>query len=412
MSEDKKKVLIIGDLVTPTGFARVLHSIIKNIESEYDITGVGVNYRGDPHNLNIPVYPASLGGTIYGERRVTDILNQAKFDIVFILNDSWVIDKYLKAFKKEVTKELPKIVVYFPVDSADHDPEWYNNFDIVSQAVTYTEFGKQVIKKAAPNVNVEIIPHGIDNSVFFKKYKTKGEAKLNIFGDAIKKFGDPETSFIVLNANRNQPRKKLDVTMNGFALFARRKPENVKLYMHCGIVDSHMNVGKMMARLGIDNRLIVSSDKRGVQVLPESRLNDIYNACDVGINTSLGEGWGLTNVEHAVTDSAQIVPDHSACKELFYDCGVLLPTLTNITFDNSMTVGRLTTPEAVAEKLEYLYSNRKVRDAIARAGMEKFTDPKYSWEEISKQWTALFEKVTENPVKEITEDVSTLAHEH
>lgn len=383
----KPRLLIVGDLVTPTGFSRVLHSLIKYWKEEFDITGVGVNYRGDPHDLGIPVFPAMLGGTLYGENRVVDLLNSGHFDALFMLNDSWVLDKYLQAIKKGVTKKLPGIVVYFPVDSREHDIDWYRNFDIVNRAVTYTKFGESVIKAEIPEMYLDIIPHGTDKETFFKKFETKTEAKIHMFKQNLEGMGNPEELFIVLNANRNQPRKKLDITMEGFQLFAKDKPKSVRLYMHCGIVDAHINVAKKALRLKIDDRLIVSSDKRGVQSLPDFRLNEIYNACDVGINTSLGEGWGLTNVEHAMTYAAQIVPNHSSCAEIFSDCGLLLPTIADITFDNSMTKGRLVTPEAVAEALQYLYEDKELRDYVAKKAYDKFNSEAFSWKTVAGQFS-------------------------
>jgi D-inositol-3-phosphate glycosyltransferase len=396
---DKKlRLLVVGDLAVSTGFGRVLHSLIKHWKDDYDITGVGVNYRGDPHNLGIPIYPASIGGDIYGASRVVDIINSGQIDLVFILNDSWVINKYLQAIKKEVTKKLPKIVVYFPVDSKDHDLDWYRNFDIVDRAVTYTEFGKTVIKECEPVLTLDVIPHGTDNETFYRKFERKSDAKIHLFGSNITSIGNPEDSFIVLNANRNQPRKKLDVTMRGFALFAKGKPDNVKIYMHCGIVDAHINVAKLSLRLGIDNRLIVSTDKKGVQSLPDYRLNEIYNACDVGINTSLGEGWGLVNVEHAMAFAAQIVPNHSACAEIFSDCGILLPTFEDdITFDNSMTSGKLVTVQSVADSLEKLYQNKEERNRLAQLSYDKFNSEEYSWKHIAGIWKQLFLEVLDEP---------------
>ena len=389
--------MVVSDLVVTTGFARVAHSLIKYWKDDYEIIGVGVNFRGDPHDLGIPVYPASLGTSIYGESRVVDILNSGKIDLLFILNDSWVINKYLQAIKQGVKQKLPGIVVYFPVDSREHDLDWYKNFDIVDRAVTYTEFGAKVIKQTEPVLTLDVIPHGTDTEVFYRKFERKSDAKIHLFGENIKSVGNPEDAFIVLNANRNQPRKKLDVTMRGFALFAKDKPNNVKLYMHCGIVDAHMNIAKLALRLGIDDRLIVSTDKKGVQSLPDSRLNEIYNACDVGINTSLGEGWGLVSVEHAMAYAAQIVPNHSACAEIFSNCGLLIPTITDITFDNSMTVGELVTPEAAAEKLELLYSDKEERNRLAKLSYDKFNSEEYSWKYIAGIWKQLFLEVLNEP---------------
>ncbi len=399
MEEEKKlKVLFICDLISETGFATVAHNIIENIKDEFDVTGLGVNYFGDPHNLGIPVYPAlSRGGNIYGLDRAVNLINAFDFDVVYILNDAWVISYYLDMFKKHLNKDkaLPKIVVYFPVDSLAHDPDWYRDFDIVSQAVTYTEFGVRVAKAAAPDLDVRIIPHGVESKHFYKLSDNRTDARLAIFGEKkLADFGNPEDLFIVLNANRNQPRKRLDITFAGFSLFARNKPKEVKLYMHSGVTDSSVNLVKESKRYGVESRMIVSTLNPGIQMLPISRLNILYNACDVGINTSMGEGWGLTNVEHAVTGAVQVVPRHSACEELFNDCGLLMETVTNYTFDNSETVGRLTTPQEVARCLELLYRDRDLRLELSQKSMTKFQQQKYQWKNIAQTWKELFIEVS------------------
>lgn len=386
----KGRILIVSDLGIMTGFGRVAHSLIKYWEDEYDIVGVGVNYHGDPHNYKFPIFPAYNGTSIYGENRVCDLLNSQDFDIVWILNDAWVINRYLDAIKKSVSKALPKIVTYFPVDSTQHDPEWYENFDIVSQAVTYTKFGEWVVGDANPILDVKVISHGVDTETFYKKFSTRADAKREFFAPYEDKVGDLSNSFIVLSAARNQPRKKLNIAMEGFAKFSRNKPKDVKIYMHCGIKDASIDVHKLATRYGISERLIVSSSKKGVQNVPDWRLNEIYNTTDVGINTGMGEGWGLPSVEHAVTGAVQLVPSHSACRELFTGCGLLMSTYGDFMFDNSLTVGRLVSSDEVAQKLEYLYRNPDERERIAKLGYEKFTGEKYSWKYIAKQWLDLF----------------------
>lgn len=190
--------------------------------------------------------------------------------------------------------------------------------------------------------------------------------------------------------------------MSGFAKFARNKPKDVKLYMHCGIVDSSINVDTLASRFGIGDRLIISSVKRGVQNLPDWRLNEVYNACDVGINTGMGEGWGLPNVEHAATGAVQLVPNHSACRELFTGCGLLMDTYGEFMFDNSLTVGRLVNSDEVAQKLEFLYRNPEEREKLAKAGYEKFTSPEYSWETIAQTWKELFKGLLNNDIGNVS----------
>lgn len=398
MVEEKKlKVLFIGDLVVETGFSTVMHNIIKNVRDDFEITGLGVNYNGDPHTLDFPIFPAlgKAGGNIYGLDRAVSLLLTHNFDLVFILNDSWVISYYLDMFKKYIPKEkMPKIVVYFPVDSRGHDAEWYKNFDLVSQAVTYTEFGKKVVNATCPELNLKIIPHGVETNDFYKIYENRDEARLALFGEEkLKGFGDLDKCFFVLNANRNQPRKKLDITFAGFSLFAKGKPREVKLYMHSGVTDSHVNLIKESRRYGIENRLILSSQDPGIQRLPVSRLNLIYNACDVGVNTSMGEGWGLTSTEHAVTGAVQVVPRHSSCEELFNDCGLLMETIIDWTFDNSETLGRVTTPQELARCLEVLYRDPDLRKELSERGMKKFSQPNYQWKNVAQTWKDIFLEV-------------------
>jgi len=386
---DKAEILWVSDLAVPTGFARVSHSLIGHLENKYRITGLGINYRGDPHGYRFPIFPAGAGGRLLGEDRLVNLLNSKKFDMVFILNDPWVVAIYLDAIKRGVeVHSIPKIVVYFPVDSLYHDPVWYKDYDIVSRAVTYTEFGASVVNdvKCSPNLGLDVIPHGVSSDIFYRKYVNRVDAKKGLLEGSDK---DPN-SFIFLNANRNQPRKRLDITLEAFKLLGK---SDTLIHMHCGIVDSHINVTTLAKRFGIDKQLLVTNLNKGVQSIPDGALNEIYNAGDVGINSAMGEGWGLTSIEHAMTGAPQIVPDHSACAEIFSDCGLLVPTITNFTFDNSNTVGKLISPEALAEKMLQLYSDKALYAELSKKSIEKFSDKRYSWAYISEMWNNVFQKV-------------------
>jgi glycosyltransferase involved in cell wall biosynthesis len=386
---EKLNGLFIGDLVTPTGFSRVLHGILKYLNQEkIDIYGLGVNYRGDPHNYPYKIFPAFLGGDPYGLNRIRQLIEAVKFDFIFILNDAWVIDKYLEVLKKAQSEKvkIPRIIVYFPVDSEDHDPDWYKNFDIVETIITYTEFGKNVVKKAKPELNIMVLPHGIDSEDFYKKFTNRKDAKKYLFGE---KQPDLIDSFIFLNANRNQPRKRLDITMKAFSYFAENKP-NVKLYMHCGVRDAAIDLPKLSMRYGIDNKLIITSLTLGVQAVSIEKLNNIYNACDVGVNTSMGEGWGLTSMEHAITGAPQVVGNHSSCAEVFSDCSITVNPKLSYTFDHIMTSGKLVDPIDVADAFEKIYSNKKLYKELSEKGIEKFTRPEYQWANISKKFEEIF----------------------
>ena len=108
-------------------------------------------------------------------------------------------------------------------------------------------------------------------------------------------------------------RKRLDITLKGFAQFAEGKPENVFIYLHQTSTDDYTNqrMRRLVVSFGLEKRVLINVLNVNGESLTEQQINLLYNACDVGINTSMGEGWGLISFEHGATGAAQIVPAHT-----------------------------------------------------------------------------------------------------
>lgn len=103
--------------------------------------------------------------------------------------------------------------------------------------------------------------------------------------------------------------------------------------------------------------------------------------------------WSLTNSEHSCTGVCQMVPNHSVFPELYSDCGILIPAVfpnPNIEMD---TLGFLPSPEAIAESLEWAYTHQDEVKVLGEKARQKFTSPEYLWENISKTWDTVFERV-------------------
>jgi len=386
----KKRLLFIGDGVAPTGFSTVLTNIIDNLDfRKIEAHHLAINYRGDPHPYKWYIYPAGLKGDLMGYNRISDFAN-GKLDGIFILQDAWVIQRYLEIIKEKFGENIPPIVVYFPVDAIDFTPSWFKDYDIVNQVVVYTEFGKQeVLRSMKPlEEKLTIVPHGVNTEIFKKIDMPKNEIRKKMFPD--KK--EIQDGFVILNANRNTPRKRVDLTIQGFSMFAQDKP-NVFLHLHMGIIDSGFNILELMARYNVSDKLLLTNMSRVLQSIPVQQLNQIYNSADVGINTCWGEGWGLPNMEHAVTGAPQVVPDHSSLHELYNDCGILIPVNRYLTNPQILTIGGYVHPFDVAQALEKVYVNRELVKELSEKSIEKFTNEKYSWKYIVKEnWMPIFEK--------------------
>jgi glycosyltransferase involved in cell wall biosynthesis len=388
------KGLWIGDAVATTGFARVNHEVIDELGDDYEIHHLGINYYGDPHPYKHFIYPASVGGDIYGIKRLEDMLNHVKPDFIFILNDVWITDIYLDHLKN--LKWNKPLITYVPVDAKEHSKNYYKNFEIVTRICAYTEFGKQVIidtgSEHVTEEKLRVVPHGSNLTKFFPV--PKSAARLAIYPeDRADEFRD---SFVILNANRNQPRKKVDVTMWAFRDFAKDK-DDVKLYLHMGTQDVGIDIVDKAQIYDIDTKFVITSLSPNMPSVSDERLNLIYNATDVGVNSSLGEGWGLVNWEHAATGKPQIVPDYAATAEVWTQGAWKVPAKTPHMIDKISTVGYIMDTDALTEVFEEAYEDWKTGgtklEEMGKDAMELVTDPKFSWKAVAKQFDEIIKEV-------------------
>jgi glycosyltransferase involved in cell wall biosynthesis len=410
-------VVVVGDGVVPTGFARVLHSVLGRLHDRYELHHLAINYQGEPHPHPWEIYaPGAIG--------LRQLVERVRPRLVFLLNDLWLLGAYLEELRGGAEDTpAPPVVAYSPVDAGPLEPEMLAPLADLDRLVLYTRFGRcevesslALLRRLQPETRfppLSIIPHGVDTGLFRPLVGTTsrgaaaatpatldaGDRRASRAEARRLLFTDPalQDAWIVLNANRNQPRKRIDTTIKGFALFAREKPPSVRLYLHMGMVDCGWDVAALARRHGIEDRLIVTAEERSLPGVPDDVLNRIYNACDVGINTSLGEGWGLVNLEHAASGGAQVVPRHSACAEIWEGAAELLEPALSITQEGILTEGQLIAPEEVARALDRLYLSPDLLTRRSAAAYAVATRPEYRWDDVASRWDALFREVLAAP---------------
>lgn len=401
---ERPRVLVIGDAIASTGFARVLHSIIERLKDRYEFHHVGINYYGDPHDLDWRIYPAGAEGDPSGTNRLHGLVRLVRPDLVFALNDIWVLVEYMDRLRE--LPDPPRTVMYCPVDAGPVQASMIERLRGLDRLVSYTRFGKRMMEEALAEVrrrdpgfpfpDVDVIPHGVDTHRF---YPLNGgpeglrERRAAIREELLPTRPDLWDGFLVFNGNRNQPRKRIDITLQGFARFAEGLPPNVALYLHMGVEDLGWNIPELARRYGIEDRVVLTSADNWTPGVPDEMLNRIYNACDVGVNTAVGEGWGLVSFEHAATGAAQVVPRHSACEELWEDAGLLLEPAVTVVAEGILTEGRLVSEEAVAEGLARLYRDPELLASLSGASYRAATRPEYGWDRVAERWDGVFREV-------------------
>ena len=143
--------------------------------------------------------------------------------------------------------------------------------------------------------------------------------------------------------------------------------------------------------------ILTSPDFSTQNCLPIERLNKVYNSVDIGVNTCIGEGWGLVNTEHAATGVAQLVPDHTSLKEIFSD----IPRIACHGSETDRNYGlerKLPEPESMAELLNYYYEDRTALKLAGRWCYERVHEDPYTWPYVQQQMLSSIEELLAKPV--------------
>ncbi|NPD25622.1 hypothetical protein [Corallococcus exiguus] len=390
----RPRILVVGDAVAPTGFSRVTESIFRRVSRDYDVHQLGIKYAGGAHDLPWTLHPAI---DARGVSKLPELCASLEPDLVFLVNDIWVLGDHVRALGR--VPGCHRMVAYCPVDSGPLSPSFLAGLQGVHRLVAYTDFGQGELSAAAARLTtaptwprVDVIPHGVDTDVFRPLSPPSESLVASRRASRAALFGTNELddAFIVLNANRNQPRKLIDLTVRGFAAFAQGRPD-ARLYLHMGTEDVGWDVRGLGARFGITDRLIISSDQRFAPRLSLAQLNHVYNACDVGVNTSSSEGWGLVAFEHAATGAAQVVPGHTAPGELWAGSAELLDVALTLCQPRILTDAHVPSVDSLTAALTRLYEDRAHLEARSRAAHALATRPTLQWDTIALEWARLFE---------------------
>lgn len=381
------KLLFWGDSPTVnTGFGIVSKNILKQLTTKgYDITVLGINHYGTPYDQKeFPyfIYPCDKGPVeaIFGYDKLWYLVNEIKPDILFMLNDPWIIDKAIKT--KRVDTPYLKVMAYYPIDSGPLKPEWAKTLGGLDAQVCYSHFAEKIVINASETkpTNMYQVYHGVNKEVFRPINQQLAKTKLGI----------PIETFVVGMVARNQYRKRFDILVKAFAEFAKDK-DDVKLYLHTALKDIGFDIKDLTEQFDIGNKLILTEDMSAAQGVPEDFLNLIYNTFDINCLISLGDGFGLPVAESMATGCPQLVSDHSCLKELVDGHGGL--TVKNsawlLNTSGINTWGGLSDVDDLVEKLNLLYNNKILREKLSEDAYNYISQEQFTWEYVGDRFNRI-----------------------
>jgi D-inositol-3-phosphate glycosyltransferase len=253
-----------------------------------------------------------------------------------------------------------------------------------------------LIKMNIREDKIKIIPHGLDTEKFYKIDKDLAKRSMGV----------DVNDFIVLNANRNSYRKANDITIAAFIKFLKMNDMNpkIKLLLHCDLeVDSGYFLQEIIKieciKEEVDferiskHHIIQLAKKR----ITDEEINNLYNACDIGINTCIGEGFGLCSFEHVTLGKPQVVSKVGAHNDIFsgYSEFMITPSVElNISAHTDAHCGTvyICKSKDFAEKLNSIYHYYKKYEIIAN-NCGKSIKERYNWDAILNNFKECIESL-------------------
>lgn len=377
----KPKLLIWSDSPTvPTGFGVVAKNLFSDLYKKYDVDIVAINYHGDEKydTKNWFLYPAQKGNDLLGLSKLIKIAEREQPEKIILFQDIFQISKIFSKLKEVSPKS--KIIIYFPIDGEPVSIAWKEPIAKSDVAITYTDFARESIFRTFPDLRskkkIYTLDHGVDSSVF----KPLSQTEIR----NVRQEHQWSDNFVVVNVNRFQPRKGIFLTLRAFALFTKgykickcgnwylksreicdlngcsethvesivNGVPNAILYLHMSPHEQSMGPGPAHSLQAqainagfVDEDLLKPNLKLSINAtniyenpVSEEELNKIYNAANVNLTTTLGEGFGFSLAESMAAGTKSIAPNNSAIPEVLGNTGHLIDNVAHFSqaMDNSL----------------------------------------------------------------------------
>lgn len=357
------------------GSAKIVNHLVENNEVTYfafqNFPGQSIKDRFiDPRIKFIDAIvedPVSPKG--FGDKAIVPSFENEKPDVLFLYNDLPVAVSILKMLEASSHSGY-KIIVYLDLVYPWEDIERLEYLRYkVDMCYVYLNYWKThlVDDLKWDSSKVAVLTQGVDIETF-KKLDTK-ESK--------KALGFQEDDFIVLNMNRNSYRKQWYITIQAFIKFLIKTNLNPKVKLFCGCqlyTSDGFDIKKLVMteciKYSLNDKEIFNNHifhNPSAMFSTEEKMNLIYNACDVGLNTCCGEGFGLTNVEHGVLGKQQIVSGVPALKETLGNHAIIIEPKVTMTISNFESHGgeiMICDPDDFADALFSVYKKMDLKSHI------------------------------------------------
>ncbi len=297
------RILFLSDPIwSKTGYGKVAFNVAKRLTERHTVghlpmqralQGTDLDYHG------IQVFNSSQTDD-FSEDVLASTYYRFQADVVITLKDIW-------SFRLINTLPL-NYIPYVPIDHHPVSPFITHKLNTAFQVLTMSNFGKAQLEfRGIPST---YMPHGVDLDIY-KPIEDKA---------ACRKFlAVPEDTFLCGIVAMNRQRKLIPRQLRAFKRFMMDNPDQkISLMIWSDIDDTSMtavNLRAVINQLGIDKSIYSPTEELYRQGLSDIDMAKLYNAFDVLLMCTGGEGAGLPILEANACGVPVIVSDYAGGPE-------------------------------------------------------------------------------------------------
>lgn len=403
------KILVGSDSPNvPSGFAQQLTGVAQYLAHEgHEVFYLGWQSRHDYKSVEWDFKIIGVTSQ-FGKQDWDNAFRKVQPEIVISLGDAHMVDALARLQKR------PLWFMYYPLDG---DPISSYIGGTIRQAdvpIAMANYSWQLTQKEL-GFKPEYIPHFYKPEEFYDmgdEIKSQIRQELNI----------PENAFVIGCVARLNPRKHHQRLLYAMRIFLDKYPKeeqkNILLYLHLDPQDPLMyhdpnhnyQFLEWIDTMGLSKNVIMTPGNSYHSGLPISYVNKLYNAFDLHVIPTGGEGFGVPFIECAATGVPTIATDYTTTKEHLYlrspytdkeikenekgRRGIAVP-YSKLYMEIAQVQKAWVDVNALADAMNTYYTDRellKEHGENAKVYVEKY----YQYDTLMEKWAELLDRVYTN----------------
>lgn len=231
-------------------------------------------------------------------------VEKIKSVLTVTLMDMWVLEN-------QALREMP-IAAWLPIDHDPVPPRVQAGLAAVRPVpIAMSRFGEAKLREIGEDPLY--VPHGVDTAALQPGSREDARERLGVDQDVFL------VGMVAANQGINPPRKAFPQCLRAFAEL-HQQHNDARLYLHTfQKTDQGLHLPLMLQPMGVPADAVYWTDQTDLAFGLVGNMADIYNAMDVLLMPSYGEGFGIPTLEAQACGIPVIVNDFSAQPELCFE---------------------------------------------------------------------------------------------